>query len=94
SKSKFTIYSNIIYYLLIKNKRVTRSILVLEVYSIVNSINLFYAILITLRKITNRISFLPILTVIYTNSYSLYKYFIKLGTIKKKRFIINIIALK
>ncbi|UQC82586.1 uncharacterized protein CLUP02_08076, partial [Colletotrichum lupini] len=53
SKSEFTIYSNIIYYLLTKNKRVIRSILTLKVYSIVNSINLSYIILITLRKITN-----------------------------------------
>ncbi|KAI3549385.1 hypothetical protein CSPX01_02493, partial [Colletotrichum filicis] len=53
SKSKFTIYSNIIYYLLIKNKRVIRSILALEVYSIVNGVNLTYIILITLRRITN-----------------------------------------
>ncbi|KAI3549146.1 hypothetical protein CSPX01_02706, partial [Colletotrichum filicis] len=53
SKSKFTIYSNIIYYLLTKNKRVIRSILVLKVYNIVNSINLAYIILITLRRITN-----------------------------------------
>ncbi|KAK1460556.1 hypothetical protein CCUS01_08903, partial [Colletotrichum cuscutae] len=94
SKSKFTIYGNIIYYLLIKNKRVTKSILILKVYSIVNDINLTYAILITLRRITNRLSLLPILTVIYTNSYLLYKYLVKLGIIKKKRIIINIITLK
>ncbi|KAI3531839.1 hypothetical protein CSPX01_13910, partial [Colletotrichum filicis] len=53
SESKFTIYNNIIHYLLTKNKRVTRSILVLEVYNIVNSINLTYIILITLRRIIN-----------------------------------------
>ncbi|KAI3544844.1 aurora kinase 2 splicing, partial [Colletotrichum filicis] len=53
SESKFTIYNNIIYYLLIKSKRVTRSILVLEVYNIVNSVNLTYTILITLKRITN-----------------------------------------
>ncbi|UQC83027.1 uncharacterized protein CLUP02_08517, partial [Colletotrichum lupini] len=52
-KSKFIIYNNIIYYLLIKNKRVIRSILILEVYNIVNGINLSYAILITLKKIIN-----------------------------------------
>ncbi|UQC90738.1 uncharacterized protein CLUP02_16268, partial [Colletotrichum lupini] len=84
SESEFIIYSNIIYYLLIKNKRVTRSILALEVYNIVNGINLSYIILIILKKITNRISFLFILTVIYTDFYLLYKYLIKLG-IKKKR---------
>ncbi|KAK1458616.1 aurora kinase 2 splicing, partial [Colletotrichum cuscutae] len=53
NKSEFIIYNNIIYYLLIKNKRVTRSILVLKVYSIINSVNLAYVILITLRRITN-----------------------------------------
>ncbi|KAI3531637.1 hypothetical protein CSPX01_14012, partial [Colletotrichum filicis] len=52
-ESKFIIYSNIIYYLLIKKKWVTRSILALKVYNIVNSINFTYAILITLRRITN-----------------------------------------
>ncbi|KAK1480167.1 aurora kinase 2 splicing, partial [Colletotrichum cuscutae] len=44
---------NIIYYSLIKNKRVIRSILILEVYSIDNSVNLTYTILIILRRITN-----------------------------------------
>ncbi|KAI3528060.1 hypothetical protein CSPX01_16508, partial [Colletotrichum filicis] len=53
NKSEFIIYSNIIYYLLTKNKRVIRSILVLEVYNIINNINLTYIILITLRRITN-----------------------------------------
>ncbi|KAI3535547.1 hypothetical protein CSPX01_11363, partial [Colletotrichum filicis] len=53
SESEFTIYNNIIYYLLIKNKRVTRSILVLKVYSIINSVNLAYIILIILKRITN-----------------------------------------
>ncbi|UQC77626.1 uncharacterized protein CLUP02_03095, partial [Colletotrichum lupini] len=53
SKSEFIIYSNIIYYLLTKNKRVTKSILILEVYSIINGINLSYIILITLKKIIN-----------------------------------------
>ncbi|KAK1489406.1 hypothetical protein CCUS01_03453, partial [Colletotrichum cuscutae] len=53
SKSEFIIYSNIIYYLLIKSKRVIKSILVLKVYNIVNGINLAYAILIMLKRITN-----------------------------------------
>ncbi|KAI3551201.1 hypothetical protein CSPX01_01118, partial [Colletotrichum filicis] len=94
NKSEFIIYSNIIYYLLIKNKRVIRSILVLEVYNIINSINFAYIILIILKRITNRLNFLLILIIIYTNSYLLYKYLVKLKIIKEKRFIINIIALK
>ncbi|KAK1479948.1 hypothetical protein CCUS01_00502, partial [Colletotrichum cuscutae] len=94
SKSEFIIYSNIIYYLLTKNKRVIRSILALEVYNIVNGVNLTYIILITLRKITDRFSLLLILIIIYIDSYLLYKYLIKLEIIKKKRLIINIITLK
>ncbi|KAI3542429.1 hypothetical protein CSPX01_06907, partial [Colletotrichum filicis] len=53
SESKFTIYNNIIYYLLTKNKRVIRSILILKVYNIVNSVNLAYIILIILKRIIN-----------------------------------------
>ncbi|KAK1507558.1 hypothetical protein CTAM01_02670, partial [Colletotrichum tamarilloi] len=53
SKSKFTIYNNIIYYLLTKNKRVIRNILILEIYNIVNGINFTYIILIILKRITN-----------------------------------------
>ncbi|KAK1472410.1 hypothetical protein CCUS01_05794, partial [Colletotrichum cuscutae] len=83
SESEFIIYNNIIYYLLTKSKRVIRSILALEVYSIVNNVNLAHTILIILRRIINQLSFLLILIVIYIDSYSLYKYFIKLGTIKK-----------
>ncbi|KAF0315321.1 hypothetical protein GQ607_017465 [Colletotrichum asianum] len=46
------------------------------------SINIIYIIAITL-----------ILTIIYINSYLLYKYLIKLSTIKEKRLIINIIVI-
>ncbi|KAK1489140.1 aurora kinase 2 splicing, partial [Colletotrichum cuscutae] len=53
SQSEFIIYNNIIYYSLTKNKRVIRSILILKIYSIVNNINLAYAILIILKRITN-----------------------------------------
>ncbi|KAI3535719.1 hypothetical protein CSPX01_11243, partial [Colletotrichum filicis] len=53
SKSEFTIYNNIIYYLLTKNKRIIKSILVLEVYNIINSVNFAYIILIILKRITN-----------------------------------------
>ncbi|KAK1485624.1 aurora kinase 2 splicing, partial [Colletotrichum cuscutae] len=53
NKNKFIIYNNIIHYSLTKSKRVIRSILILKIYSIVNSINLAYAILIILKRITN-----------------------------------------
>ncbi|KAK1461860.1 aurora kinase 2 splicing, partial [Colletotrichum cuscutae] len=53
NKSEFIIYSNIIYYLLTKSKRIIKSILVLKIYSIINNVNLAYIILITLKRITN-----------------------------------------
>ena len=47
----------------------------------------------TLKIIIDRLK-LPIIPIIvYTNLYSLYKCLVKLSTIKKKRLIINIIAL-
>ncbi|KAI3547920.1 aurora kinase 2 splicing, partial [Colletotrichum filicis] len=48
----FIINNNIIYYSFIKSKRITRSVLVLEVYNIVISINVTYTILTTLDFIT------------------------------------------
>jgi len=47
----------------------------------------------TLKIIIDRLE-LPIIPIIvYTNLYSLYKYLVKLSTIKEKRLIIDIIAL-
>ena len=47
----------------------------------------------TLKIIIDRLE-LPIIPIIvYTNLYSLYKYLVKLSTIKEKRLIINIMAL-
>ena len=65
----------------------------LEIYRIVSGVNIAIAIRTTLKIITDRLE-LPIIPIIvYTNLYSLYKYLIKLSTIKEKRLIINIIAL-
>ena len=47
----------------------------------------------TLKIITDRLKLPVIPIIIYTNLYSLYKYLVKLSTIKKKRLIINIMAL-
>jgi len=59
----------------------------------VGRVNIVIAIRTTLKIIIDRLK-LPIIPIIvYTNLYSLYKCLVKLGTIKKKRLIINIIAL-
>ena len=47
----------------------------------------------TLKIITDRLELPVIPIIVYTDLYSLYKYLVKLSTIKKKRLIINIIAL-
>ena len=65
----------------------------LEIYGIVSGVNIVITIRTTLKIIIDRLE-LPIISIIiYTNLYSLYKYLVKLRTIKEKRLIINIIAL-
>jgi hypothetical protein len=67
--------------------------LALEIYRIVSGVNIAIAIRTTLKIIIDRLK-LPIISIIiYIDLYSLYKYLVKLSTIKEKRLIINIIAL-
>ena len=47
----------------------------------------------TLKIITDWLELPVIPIIVYTNLYSLYKYLVKLSTIKEKRLIIDIIAL-
>ena len=50
-------------------------------------------IIITLRIVIERLKLPMILLIVYIDLYSLYKYLVKLGTINKKRLIVNILAL-
>ena len=59
----------------------------------VSGVNIAIAIKTTLKIITDQLKFSVIPIIIYTDLYSLYKYLIKLNTIKEKRLIINIMAL-
>jgi hypothetical protein len=90
----FLIYGNVIYYSLIKCKRVTRSVLTSKIYRIANSFDISIAIATTLRIIIERLQIPVIPLVICIDSYSLYECPVKLRTTKKKRLIINIIALR
>jgi hypothetical protein len=90
----FTICGNVIHYSSTKCKRVTWSVLALEIYSIVNGFDIGIAIATTLRMITERLSLPAIPLVICTDSYSLYECLVKLGTTKEKRLIIDIMALR
>ena len=90
----FLLTGNIVTYSSIKSKRVTYSVLASELYSMVQGVDIAYAIGTTLNIITSRLGLLKIPMVVYTDSFSLYEYLIKLGTTKEKRLIIDIIALR
>ncbi len=65
-----------------------------EIYGIVAGTDLAYVIGLTLAKITNQLDLPTTPIVVCTDSYSLYKCLVKLGTIKEKRLIIDIMALR
>ena len=65
----------------------------LEIYRIVGGVNIVIAIRTTLKIIIDRLELPVIPIIVYTDLYSLYKYLVKLSTIKKKRLIINIMVL-
>jgi len=81
--------ANIIYWLLIKCKRVTRSVLALELYAIAHRFNIGAVIKLTIKQLLQ----IELPLVLYTNLKLLYKYLIKLGTTQEKRLIIDVICL-
>jgi len=92
-ENNFTIYGNLIHWNSTKSKHITWSILASEIYRIVGRINMAIAIGITLKMITDQLKFPIIPIIMCTNLYSLYKCLVKLGTMKEKHLIINIMAL-
>ena len=91
--NEFIIKGNLIYYSSTKSKRVTRSVLASEIYSIVGGVNIAITINIIIKMITEQLGFSYTPIIVYTDLYSLYECLVKLGTTKEKRLIINIIAL-
>ena len=91
---KFIIKGNIIYYTSVKSKRVIRSVLASEIYRIVVGVDIVYTLSTTLKIVTDQLDLLTIPTIVCTDSYSLYKYLVKLRTTKEKRLIIDIITLR
>jgi len=59
----------------------------------VSGVNIAIVIGTTLKIITDRLKLPVIPIIICTDLYSVYKYLVKLSTIKEKRLIINIIVL-
>ena len=94
ANNAFQLTGNIITYSSTKSKRVTRSALASELYSMVQGVDIAYAIGTTLNMITSRLGLLKIPIVVCIDSFSLYECLVKLGTTKEKRLIIDIIALR
>jgi hypothetical protein len=60
----------------------------------IGGIDMSFAINSTLTIIIKQLKFPIILIIVYTDSYSLYEYLVKLGTIKEKCLIIDIMAIR
>jgi hypothetical protein len=93
-KNKFIIKGNLINTSLTKYKRITWSSLASKICGVIDSLDLAYIIITTLKIIINQRNLPEIPIVLYMDSKSLYEYIIKLGTMKEKRLIINIMAIR
>jgi hypothetical protein len=69
-------------------------VLALEIYSIIESVNIIITINTIIKIITKQLRFSQTLIVVYTNLYLLYKCLVKLSITQRKRLIINIIVLQ
>jgi hypothetical protein len=84
----------LIHYSSTKSKRVTQSVLALEIYGIVGGVDIAITINTTIKIIAKQLRFPLIPIVVCTNLYLLYECLVKLGTTKEKRLMINIIAIR
>ena len=94
SPRQFLMRGNLLYWSSNKCKRVTRTVLILELYTIVAGIDMTISVSTTLNYIIEQLNLKPIPVVIYTDSFSLYEYIVKLGTTKEKRLMIDIMAIR
>jgi hypothetical protein len=71
-------------------------VLVLEIYGIVRGVNIAKVVNTIMNIIIKQLGseYTKILIIVCTDSYSLYKCLVKLGTTKEKRLMINIIGLR
>ena len=91
---EFAIKGNLIHYSSTKSKRVTRSVLASEIYSMVGGVDIAIAINTTIKMITDQLGFSHPAITVCMDSYSLYECLVKLGTTKEKRLMIDIMALR
>jgi hypothetical protein len=92
--NEFMVNRNLIHYSSTKSKRVTQSVLALEIYGMVGGVDMAIAINTTLHMINEQLDLPKVSIVVCTDSYSLYECLVKLGTTKEKRLMIDIMALR
>jgi hypothetical protein len=73
---------------------VTKSVLALEIYDMIGGIDMSFVIGFTLTIIMKQLELFIILIIIYTDFYSLYECLVKLGIIKEKRLMIDIMIIR
>jgi hypothetical protein len=73
---------------------VTRNVLVSKIYEIVSRVDIVITVKTTLDTILTRLDLSMILIVVYTDSFLLYEYLVKLDITKEKCLMIDIIALR
>jgi hypothetical protein len=93
-KNKFIIKRNLINTSSTKYKHITWNSLASKICRIIDSLNLVYVIIVTLKIIIDQRNLPEIPIVFYINSKSLYEYIIKLGITKEKYLIIDIIVIR
>jgi hypothetical protein len=91
---EFELSGNLIHWSSTKSKRVTRSVLASEIYGMVGGVDMAIAISTTITMIADQLRLPRILTIVCTDSYSLYECLVKLGTTTEKRLMIDIMALR
>ena len=90
----FIMNGNLVYWSSTKCKRVTRSVLALEIYAMVHGVDMGITIGSTVNMIAIKLGISKILIIVCTDLFSLYECLVKLGTTKEKRLMIDIISLR
>jgi hypothetical protein len=73
---------------------VTKNVFILEIYGMIGGVNMLFAIGSIFTIIIKQLGLLTIPIIVYTDFYSLYECLVKFGIIKKKRLIIDIMAIR
>jgi hypothetical protein len=94
TEESFEFTGNIIHWFFVKCKRITRSVLALKVYAMAEGVNMAVAIGTTINRIIAKLGALSVFIVVCTNFLFFYECFVKLGTIKEKKLMIDIMVIR